>query len=36
MKKYSVMRSTLAIFGLSIAGLALAQSFPDRPIITLD
>jgi hypothetical protein len=32
MKKYSVMRSTLAIFGLSIAGLALAQSFPDRPI----
>jgi tripartite-type tricarboxylate transporter receptor subunit TctC len=32
MKKYSVIRSTLAVFGLSLAGLALAQSFPDRPI----
>ena len=32
MKKYSVIRSTLAVFSLSIAGLALAQSFPDRPI----
>jgi hypothetical protein len=36
MKKYSVIRSTLAVFSLSIAGLALDQSFPDRPIITLD
>lgn len=32
MKKYSVIRSALAVLGLSIAGLSLAQSFPDRPI----
>jgi tripartite-type tricarboxylate transporter receptor subunit TctC len=32
MKKYSVVRSVLAVFGMSMAGLALAQSFPDRPI----
>jgi tripartite-type tricarboxylate transporter receptor subunit TctC len=32
MKKYSVIRSALAVFGLSMASLALAQSFPDRPI----
>ena len=32
MKKNSVIRSALAVFGLSIAGLSLAQSFPDRPI----
>jgi len=32
MKKYTVIRSALAALGLSIAGLALAQSFPDRPI----
>lgn len=32
MKKYSVIRSALAVFGLSMANLALAQSFPDRPI----
>lgn len=32
MKKYSVIRSALAVLGLSIASLSLAQSFPDRPI----
>ena len=32
MKKQLVMRSVLAILGLSIAGLVCAQTFPDRPI----
>jgi len=32
MKKFSVIKSALALFGLSLAGLVLAQSFPDRPI----
>ncbi len=32
MKKYSLMRNVLAVLSLSVAGIALAQSFPDRPI----
>lgn len=29
MKKYSLIRSAIAVFGLSIAGLSLAQSLLD-------
>ena len=32
MKKQLMMRSVLAILGLSIAGIVCAQTFPDRPI----